>query len=51
MLIVVIFRVEFVFDTGLWEKMIGYSLQFLIAGLIGYINDAFDKILLRRLVI
>jgi O-antigen/teichoic acid export membrane protein len=43
-------NVKFIFDASLWKKMIGYSFPLLLAGLSGSINDALDKIILRRLV-
>jgi O-antigen/teichoic acid export membrane protein len=38
------------FDKSIWIKMIKYSFPLLIAGLSGSINDALDKIILRRMV-
>lgn len=49
MLIPVIARMKFVFYPGLWKRMLLYSYPLLLAGLSGSINDAIDKILLRRL--
>lgn len=43
-------NVKFIFDASLWKSMIGYSFPLLLAGLSGSINDALDKIILRRLV-
>jgi O-antigen/teichoic acid export membrane protein len=48
MLLPFLVKVKFKFDTGLWYRMIGYSFPLLLAGLSGAINDAIDKILLRR---
>ena len=45
-----IIRIKPVFDTVLWKKMITYSFPLLIAGLSGSMNDAIDKILLRRII-
>lgn len=45
-----IIRIKFVFDGKLWNKMIAYSFPLLLAGLSGSINDAIDKIILRRLI-
>jgi O-antigen/teichoic acid export membrane protein len=42
-------NVKFIFDASLWKRMICYSFPLLLAGLSGSINDAVDKILLRRL--
>jgi O-antigen/teichoic acid export membrane protein len=39
-----------VFDRALWHRMIGYSFPLLIAGLSGSINDALDKVILRRVL-
>jgi len=49
MLIPIICKTKFVFDSGLWRRMVLYSYPLLLAGLSGTINDAIDKILLRRL--
>ncbi len=38
------------FSADLWKKMIIYSFPLLISGLAGIINDALDKVILRRLV-
>ncbi len=38
------------FDRVLWNKMIKYSIPLLISGLGGSINDALDKMILRRIV-
>lgn len=45
-----ILKIKFVFAVSLWKSMIGYSFPLLLAGLSGSINDALDKILLRRLI-
>ena len=50
MLLPVIFRTRFRFDTGLWYRMVSYSYPLLLAGLSGTINDALDKIILRRMI-
>ncbi|HBH84027.1 MAG: hypothetical protein A2X03_04995 [Bacteroidetes bacterium GWA2_40_15] len=50
MLIPVIFRTTFIFDAALWKRMILYSYPLLLAGLSGSINDAIDKVLLRRMI-
>ncbi|MBK9388916.1 MAG: polysaccharide biosynthesis protein [Bacteroidetes bacterium] len=50
MLLPLIFRVRFVFDFNLWKKMFIYSFPLLLAGLSGSINDAIDKVLLRRIL-
>ena len=50
MLFPVIFRINFKFDIFLWKRMFQYSYPLLLAGLSGTINDAIDKILLRRMV-
>ncbi len=38
------------FSIELWKRMIIYSFPLLISGLAGIINDALDKVILRRLV-
>lgn len=45
-----IFSVHFTFEKGLWKRMMSYSLPLLISGLGGSINDALDKMILRRIV-
>ena len=45
-----IFNIKFVFDTALWKRMIIYSFPLLLAGVSGSINDALDKVLLRRMI-
>jgi len=50
MLIPYVFRIKFVFDIGIWKKMILYSFPLLLAGVSGSINDALDKVLLRRII-
>jgi O-antigen/teichoic acid export membrane protein len=44
-----IVRIKFIFDRELWNRMVRYSLPLLIAGLGGSVNDAIDKVLLRRM--
>jgi O-antigen/teichoic acid export membrane protein len=48
MLIPFIARIRFIFDRELWNRMLRYSFPLLIAGLSGSINDALDKVILRR---
>lgn len=50
MLMPFVLKIRFIFDKGIWVRMIGYSFPLLIAGLSGSINDAIDKVLLRRIV-
>ena len=50
MLLPFIVRIRFRFDSGLWMKMVSYSLPLMLAGLSGSINDALDKVLLRRMI-
>ena len=38
-----------VFRTAIWKRMIIYSFPLLIAGMAGSINDALDKMILKRL--
>jgi O-antigen/teichoic acid export membrane protein len=49
MLLPFILKIKFKFDSGLWGRMVAYSFPLLIAGLSGSINDALDKIILRRM--
>lgn len=44
-----IFKTKAQFSLRLWYRMVGYSLPLLVAGLAGTINDALDKMILRRL--
>jgi len=50
MLLPFIIRIKLFFDFNLWKRMIFYSFPLLLAGLSGSINDAIDKVLLRRLL-
>ncbi len=50
MLIPEILRSSWKFDTGLWYRMLTYSFPLMLAGLSGTINDALDKIILRRMI-
>lgn len=50
MLIPFIIDVKFVFERSTWTRMIQYSFPLLIAGLSGSINDALDKVILRRMI-
>jgi len=50
MLIPFIIDVKFNFDFSLWKRMFLYSFPLLLAGVSGSINDALDKILLRRML-
>jgi O-antigen/teichoic acid export membrane protein len=45
-----IFRIRIKFDKRIWYRMINYSFPLLIAGVSGSINDAIDKVLLRRMI-
>jgi O-antigen/teichoic acid export membrane protein len=45
-----ILKIKFIFDFDLWKRMIMYSFPLLLAGVSGSVNDAIDKILLRRLI-
>ena len=45
-----IIKIKPIFDIALWKRMLTYSFPLLIAGLSGSMNDAIDKILLRRLI-
>jgi O-antigen/teichoic acid export membrane protein len=45
-----IIKTKFVFDISIWRRMIQYSFPLLLAGLSGSINDALDKIILRRMI-
>lgn len=50
MVIPVIAGVKLKFSWEVWKRMIGYSFPLLLAGISGTINDALDKIILRRLM-
>jgi O-antigen/teichoic acid export membrane protein len=50
MLLPVIIRSRWKFDSGLWYRMINYSFPLMLAGLSGTINDAIDKVILRRMI-
>ncbi len=50
MLLPFILKIKFRFDKVLWEKMVSYSFPLLLAGLSGTINDALDKVILRRML-
>lgn len=49
MLLPEIVRIKTGFSYKIWLEMISYSLPLLIAGLAGTINDALDKMILRRM--
>jgi len=49
-LLPVILKTKMRFDFILWRRMFQYSYPLLLAGLSGSINDAIDKILLRRMI-
>jgi O-antigen/teichoic acid export membrane protein len=50
MLLPFIFGIKFRFDSGLWYRMVSYSYPLMLAGLSGTINDALDKVILRRMI-
>jgi O-antigen/teichoic acid export membrane protein len=50
MLLPYVFGIKFKFDSGLWYRMVNYSYPLMLAGLSGTINDALDKVILRRMV-
>lgn len=50
MLIPTVLKMKFSFDLSIWRNMIGYSFPLMIAGLSGSVNDAIDKVLLRRML-
>ncbi|HRC89650.1 MAG TPA: oligosaccharide flippase family protein [Bacteroidales bacterium] len=50
MLLPYMFKIKPVFNDKLWKQMIVYSMPLMIAGLGGSINDAIDKVLLRRII-
>jgi O-antigen/teichoic acid export membrane protein len=45
-----IVKIKLLFNRELWTRMIRYSFPLLIAGLSGSINDALDKVILRRMI-
>jgi O-antigen/teichoic acid export membrane protein len=50
MLLPYILNIKLIFKRSIWYKMISYSFPLLIAGLSGSINDALDKVILRRVI-
>ena len=50
LLLPVIFKTKVYFDREIWKRMMLYSFPLLLAGLSGSINDAIDKVLLRRII-
>lgn len=50
LLLPVLRSVRWVFDFGVWKKMMVYSLPLLVAGLAGWVNEALDKLLLKFLL-
>ena len=45
-----IFKIQFVFDSLLWKRMMRYALPLLIAGLAGMINETLDRVILIYLL-
>ena len=43
-------KLDYSFDAALWKKMINYGTPILIAGIAFAVNEAFDRILLGRLL-
>lgn len=43
-------KIKYVFDSGLWKRMLRYAFPVLIAGIAFSINETFDRILLDRLL-
>ncbi|HBX53450.1 MAG TPA: polysaccharide biosynthesis protein [Bacteroidales bacterium] len=43
-------KIKMVFDSPLLKKMLRYSLPLLVAGLAGMINEALDRVMLKRLL-
>jgi O-antigen/teichoic acid export membrane protein len=50
MLLPYILKTKFCFDILIWYRMIKYSFPLLLAGLSGTVNDALDKVILRRMI-
>ncbi|HUU99607.1 MAG TPA: oligosaccharide flippase family protein [Bacteroidales bacterium] len=50
MLLPFIVRIRFIFDSAIWHRMISYSFPLMLAGFSGSINDALDKVILRRIL-
>lgn len=50
MLLPYIIDIKVIFDKAVWLRMLNYSFPLLIAGLSGSINDALDKVILRRMI-
>ena len=44
------FKTTYVFDLGLWNRMLGYALPVLVAGIAFTVNEVVDKILLTQMV-
>jgi len=53
-MLILLFReitsIQFRLDAVMWKKMMSYSIPLLISGMGGSINDALDKMILRRIV-
>ncbi|MGQ0829325.1 MAG: lipopolysaccharide biosynthesis protein [Bacteroidota bacterium] len=43
-------KINYVFDSPLWKRMMRYALPLLIAGLAGMVNETLDRILLTHLL-
>jgi len=50
MLLPQILKTKLIFYKDVWLRMINYSFPILVAGLSGSINDALDKVILRRMI-
>ncbi|OFY62854.1 MAG: hypothetical protein A2V64_09110 [Bacteroidetes bacterium RBG_13_43_22] len=50
MLLPYIIRIKPVLDKAIWQRMLNYSFPLLIAGLSGSLNDALDKVIIRRMI-
>lgn len=43
-------KLNYIFDKGLWKRMMRYAIPVLIAGIAFSINESFDRILLNKLL-
>ena len=50
MLLPQVLNLKWILDTGLWKKMLIYSLPLMVAGMAGIVNETVDRILLRYLL-
>lgn len=46
-----VLKIKAGFNTGLWRTMLGYALPILVMGLAGMVNEVFDRIMLKYLLV